>query len=251
MLLTQTLAAILIGVCLGLLGSGGSSLTVPALVYLVHHDPKTAIAESLAIVALVALAAAIPRWIRREIAWRAVVFFGGTSMLGTALAARLSRHASGDVQLLAFAVVVLIAALAMLRSPSIERSSAPRAPFWLALDGLLVGAVTGFVGIGGGFLIVPALHTVARLPLHPAMATSLAIIALNAGVGFAAYRLDAANQGIMIDGRVVASFVVAGAIGTLAGARFGRRIEPKPLKRVFAIVLILIASGILLSRILH
>ena len=172
--------AVAIGVSLGLLGSGGSILTVPVLVYLIGQDEKVAIAGSLFIVGTIALAGSLQYLRARLIDWRNVAIFGIPGMVGTYLGAFLAAYVSGIVQLTLFAVVMLLASYLMLRPIELEHlsDSEPRHPWKIAIDGLVVGVITGLVGVGGGFLIVPALVLLGRMQMHRAVATSLVIIAL-------------------------------------------------------------------------
>jgi uncharacterized membrane protein YfcA len=150
--------AVAIGVSLGLLGSGGSILTVPVLVYLMGQDEKVAIAGSLFIVGSVALTGSMQYLRARLIDWRNVVIFGIPGMAGTYVGALSAAYVSGIVQLSLFAVVMLLASYMMLRPLKLDETShAPRESWKIAADGLLVGVITGLVGVGGGFLIVPAL----------------------------------------------------------------------------------------------
>lgn len=165
------LGAALIGLSLGLLGSGGSILTVPVLVYLVGEPEKIAIAESLAVVGGISLVGALPYALRRQVDWTSVVWFGIPGVVGTFLGAALSVYLSGAVQLLLFAAVMLLAAVMMFRSSPIageqggEQMAGPRSPLKVGLEGLVVGVVTGLVGVGGGFLIIPALVLLGGLPM--------------------------------------------------------------------------------------
>ncbi len=244
-----SIVAFAVGICLALLGSGGSSLTVPALVFVVGQDDKTAIASSLAIVSAIAAVAAVPPVLSGRVRWRAVLLLGIPGALSTSLVAKLARGVSGTVQLIAFSLTIVIAGAMMLRSPTpSEEASIPRKPAFLVLDGLLVGSVTGFVGIGGGFLLVPVLHVLARLPLRTATGTSLAIISLNAAAGFVAYVSEASHQGIALDLGVIVVFIVAGCAGTVVGGSLSRRLNPVVIKRVFAIVLFGIGASILVAR---
>jgi uncharacterized membrane protein YfcA len=245
-LLPTLLAALLIGACLGLLGSGGSTLTVPALVYVASQDEKTAIAGSLFIVGTVALAGALLRLRSGLVRPVPLLVFGIVSAAAAATAAHLARDVSGELQLTVFAMTMVIAASLMLRGADGESAHTPR-PVLLAFAGLASGALTGFVGIGGGFLIVPSLHVVAGLPLREAIATSLAIIALNAYTGFAAYALDASGHGIELDARVLATFAAVGVVGAIAGSRLSARLPQRVLKRIFALIMLLIGSAILLD----
>lgn len=234
------LGAVIVGLSLGLLGSGGSILTVPLLVYLVGQPEKVAIAGSLAVVGGIALAGAIPSALRGGVEWRSVGWFGVPGMLGTVLGAHLSRWIAGDVQLLLFAIVMVVAAWRMTRAaPATTTVAAPRSRGWIVIDGLGVGLLTGLVGVGGGFLIVPALVLLGGLPMHRAIATSLWIIALNAfsGLGKHLFVLDAA--GLALDWRLLGLFTGVGAIGSLVGQKLATRLPQVLLRRGFAALLVL------------
>ena len=244
------LGATAIGLSLGLLGSGGSILTVPVLVYLFDQDEKAAIAGSLAVVGIVAIAGAVlPGGNRRTIRWSAVGWFGVPGMLGTWLGATLGGWLPGRVQLLVFACVMLAAAVMMLRPPGSSVSTAQRPQWKLGRDGLLVGMLTGLVGVGGGFAIVPALVLLGGFALHEAVGTSLAIIALNCGVGFFRYRQILGENDIALDWPVLAAVAAAGVAGSLLGRRIGGRLPDRQLRRGFALMLILIAAWIVFSTV--
>lgn len=244
------IGAALIGLSLGLLGSGGSILTVPVLVYLVGEPEKLAITESLAIVGLISLFGALPYARRRQIAWARVAVFGLPGMLGTATGSVLSAHLSGGTQLLIFAVVMLLAATLMIRPPPAP-GRRPH-PTWLtALEGAGVGVLTGVVGVGGGFLIVPALVLLGGLPMSLAVGTSLSIITLNSAAGF----LHHLHQGSpALHWPLIALFAVIGVVGTRVGDRIGRRLPQLTLRRSFAAFLIvmgLYVLGTTAPRVLH
>jgi len=233
------IGALAIGLSLGLLGSGGSVLTVPVLVYLVGQDEKVAIAGSLAVVGSIALVGALPYLARRMIDWRALGLFGIPGMAGTWIGAWLAGFVSGRVQLLAFALVMLAAAGLMLRrEPLVSDAAVQRHAWKVVLDGLIVGVVTGFVGVGGGFLIVPALVLLGGLGMHRAVATSLAIIALKSFAGFLKYMdvLDA--KGLSLDWHVLAVVTLFGVIGSMVGNRLAVRMPHQKLKRGFGVFLI-------------
>ncbi|MEQ8785862.1 MAG: sulfite exporter TauE/SafE family protein [Pirellulaceae bacterium] len=242
------LGALIIGLTLGLLGSGGSILTVPMLVYVLGHDDKAAIAESLAIVGAIALVAAIPYARSHLVDWRSVLLFGPPGMAGTFLGAWLSHFVPGAVQLVLFGLVMLAAAWMMFRrarggaSGKTEEPSdaaVQHAHFWtIGLEGLAVGVLTGLVGVGGGFLIVPALAMLVRLPMRLAVGTSLAIIALNAFSGFFKYLDVLAAAGASIDWTTVGIFILLGAVGSFAGNLLGARMNQQLLRKVFAVFLI-------------
>lgn len=244
------LGALLIGVSLGLLGSGGSILTVPVLVYLLGQPEKIAIAGSLAIVGSIALVGAVPWAWSKHVHWRSVLWFGVPGILGTVGGATLSAFVSGEVQLIVFAVVMLVASWFMLRKstfvPPAPGEVEHRRPIGkLALDGIAVGALTGFVGVGGGFMIVPALVLLGRLDMHRAVGTSLVIIALKSFAGFAQYLVVLDTLDLAVDWQVIGVFTAIGIAGSVVGNRIGRRVPQAALKRGFGALLIPMALYIL------
>lgn len=247
--LTILIGGLLIGACLGLLGSGGSILTVPVLVFMLGHEPKPAIAESLAIVGLIAAVGSIRPIRRRRVDWRSVVFFGVPAMGGTVIGAWLGGWVSPYVQLLTFAIVMVAASIAMLRQSS--RSAAAETPHrrrsgvlgftMIATEGIAVGALTGFVGVGGGFLIVPALVMLGGLSMPVAVGTSLVIIAVKSASGFAEYMTQLEGE---IDWLTIGLFAAIGAVGSVAGSALGGRLDERVLKRTFAIVVLVMGAAI-------
>ena len=252
MLIEAIIGGLLIGLCLGLLGSGGSILTVPLLVYLLEHDPKAAIGESLAIVGGIALIAAIRPVFQRRIDWPSVLLFGIPGVGGTVIGVWGSQFISGGLQLLIFAVVMLLAAGLMLRSgPASDEPPARRTYrdfMLLVFDGLVVGVLTGVVGVGGGFLIVPALVLFGRLPMKMAVGTSLLIIALKSGAGFLKSLDQLTTEAEAMNLGVVAMFILIGGIGSLIGGSVGSKIPQQRLKQVFAVFLLVMAGFILVKE---
>ncbi len=247
MLLTLA-AASLIGLSLGLLGSGGSILTVPVLTLLVGQEEKVAIAGSLAVVGTIALAGAIPWARQRQVDGRSLVLFGLPGMAGAWIGAWASQFVSGAVQLTVFAVLMLAASILMFR-PAPEGEGGTPAPAWLILlEGLAVGAVTGFVGVGGGFLIIPALVVLGGLPMHKAVGTSLGIIALKSFTGFWKYRSVLAAEGLELDYATLALVAGMGILGGLAGQRLGSRLPQAALRRVFAVFLVVLGVYLILRH---
>jgi uncharacterized membrane protein YfcA len=241
------LGALLVGLVLGLLGSGGSILTVPVLVYLVGVPNKLAIAESLGIVTLISLVGAIPFAYRQKVDWRSVVLFGVPGMAGAYLGAYLSKFMPGALQLAIFAGVMLLAAYMMLRrpAPSKDDEHTARAYWKVMLDGLVVGVLTGIVGVGGGFLIVPALVLLGGLPMHLAIGTSLCIIALKSISGFIKY-IDVMNAaGFSIHWDLVFLFGAIGIVGSFIGGKIGAYVPQDRLKKGFAVFLVLMGVVIL------
>lgn len=234
------IGAVFIGLALGLLGSGGSILTVPVLVYLVGEPDKLAIAESLAIVGIIALVGSLPYALRALVDWKSVVVFGIPGVIGTYAGAWLSQFVSGGVQLGLFAVVMLLAAFMMARPKPLQAvPHKPRALWKIGLEGLVVGVVTGLVGVGGGFLIVPALVLLGGLPMHLAVGTSLLIIALKSASGFYKYLHLLPALGLTVHWDLVFLFSALGIAGSFLGGRIGVHIPQDVLRRGFAGFLVL------------
>jgi uncharacterized membrane protein YfcA len=236
----------LIGVCLGLLGGGGSILTVPIFVFVLGFSPKDAIAMSLAVVGATSLVGTVGHWRAGNVNVRVAAVFGSVAMAGTYAGARLAVRLSGPTQLAIFALVMATAAAVMFwqRGPTAvaePSATSPRrgAVALLVAEGLAVGLLTGVVGVGGGFLIVPALVLLA-LPMREAVGTSLAIIAANCAVGLYGY-----FGHVSLDWRAVA-LVTAGTIpGTFLGVHLHGLIPQQALRRGFAVFLLLVAAFIL------
>ncbi|MDX2146422.1 MAG: sulfite exporter TauE/SafE family protein [Planctomycetota bacterium] len=260
------LGAALIGASLGLLGSGGSILTIPVLVYVLAHEEKTAIVESLVIVGVIAGIGAVGQARRGLVSRAGVLWFGGSGVLGTALGAFLSSFVPGPVQLGLLAVVMLAAAWSMLRpavvpllggssgassgqdNASEKQPSTPARQWTLALAGAGVGCVTGLLGVGGGFLIVPALTLLAAIPMRVAIGTSMAIIAINCVVGFAKHSIAGNPWFHAINWNTVATFTLVGVVGSFFGARLGASINQRKLRTAFGAVLVLIAGFVLVRE---
>ncbi len=252
-MLLPWLGALAIGLALGLLGSGGSILTVPVLVYLLGQDEKSAIAGSLLVVGVIATSGGLQHAWRRSVDWRSVLYFGLPGMAGTYGGAWLGGRVSGALQLAVFAIVMLLAAALMLRpSPKLDPAASSitrRAPGKVVLDGLAVGLLTGFVGVGGGFLIVPALVLLSGLSMHLAVGTSLVIIALKSFTGFFKYLEVLQDLGLSLDWNILLLLCVIGVFGSLLGQRLGHHVPQLVLQRLFAIFLLLIGSLILYQNI--
>ena len=238
--------ALAIGLSLGLLGSGGSILTVPVLVYLLGQDEKVAIAGSLFIVGTIALVGGMQFLRAGFIQWRSVLIFGLPGMAGTYLGAVIAAFVPGVMQLALFALVMLGASYLMLRPFDLEHAdSTPRAAWKIAVDGLVVGVITGLVGVGGGFLIVPALVLLGGLTMHQAVATSLIVIALKSYSGFYKYLDVLEQQSLELDWKTLLIVTGLGILGSVAGGRLARRLPQDKLKRWFGYFLIVMGIYIL------
>jgi uncharacterized protein len=240
------LGALVVGLSLGLLGSGGSILTVPILVYVIGESPKLAVAASLAIVGTIALVGAASYARQRLVDWRYVLQFGLPGIVATYAGAWFSHFVSGAVQLIVFAVIMGLASWTMLRPARASADAPPRRHFaWLLAAGVAVGLITGFVGVGGGFLFVPALVILGGLSMHRAVGTSLAVIAMNSASGFFGHYLQLAAANIRIPWTEIALFAAIGTVGSLAGHVVGSRIAHGSLRRAFGVLLIAMCGFVL------
>jgi uncharacterized membrane protein YfcA len=222
------------------------------LVYLLHHEEKPAMAESLAIVGAIALIGAIQYALKKSIDWRSVLYFGVPGMVGAYGGAWAAGYINGVVLLAVFGLFMLVAAFMMLRPPKLNDPIVPRprrAMWKIMLEGAIVGAITGLVGAGGGFLIIPALVLLGGLPMHVAIGTSLFIIAMKSAAGFVKYVDVVRNEDLEVDWNVIGLFILVGAAGTLAGQILSGRINQATLRRVFGVFLIIMAAYILFNQV--
>lgn len=240
------IGAALIGLSLGLLGSGGSILTVPVLVYLVGEPEKLAITESLAIVGSISLFGMLPYARKGLVDWPRFAWFGVPGILGTMLGAVLSQRMSGATQLTIFAVVMLLAAFMMFR-PAAQELPAPGkcSRSFTALQGLSVGVLTGVVGVGGGFLIIPALVLLGKLPMKYAVGTSLTIITLNSFTGFFKHLSQTPEP---LHWNLILLFAAIGIAGSWMGSRVSGRVSNTQLRRGFAVFLVCMGTYVLIMN---
>ena len=253
-MLLALLGAVAIGLSLGLLGSGGSILTVPVLHYLVGQPDKLAIAGSLLVVGLIAAAGCVPYALRRLVDWRNVAWFGLPGMAGAWVGATLAHWVPGPVQLALFAGVMLLAAWRMLRGGMITQPV--RDPRRLAVvgGGVGVGLLSGLVGVGGGFLIVPALVLLAGVSMSSAIGTSLAVITLNSFSGFGKYLNVLEHEGLALDWRILLTIAAVGVVGSFAGQKLGQKLPQSTLRRLFGAFLVvmgLVIAADVAPRLLH
>jgi uncharacterized membrane protein YfcA len=238
--------AIVIGVSLGFFGGGGSILTVPLLVYVFGLEAKQAIASSLLIVAIASISGAVQHWRAGNVRPKEALFFGVAGMVGAYGGGRASEFLDGGLLLLLFATMMLLTATAMWRGrkdPGNKRDESMRSPAKLALQGFAVGAFTGLVGAGGGFLIVPALALWAGLPMTAAVGTSLVIIVLKSGSAFLGY-----SSHVQVDYSLVGQISVAAIAGSFLGSRLANQVDPDSLRRAFAAFVMVMALFILVRE---
>ena len=240
---------LLIGLSLGLLGGGGSILTVPIFVYVLGFDAKDSIAMSLAVVGATSLVGAAGHWREGHVRLRVALVFGAVSMAGTYVGTHLATRLTGSQQLVIFAAIMLAAAGTMVRgrhaavadrrTDGLVAASSSLSVAVTGTAGLGVGALTGMVGVGGGFLNVPALVW-SGLAMRDAVGTSLLAIAMNCAVGFYGY------QGHAQIAWVPMALVTAGTIpGIVTGTYAMRFVRQEALRRGFAVLLVGVAAYML------
>ena len=247
--------AVFVGVALGLLGGGGSILTVPLLAYVAGMDAKQAIATSLLVVGVTSAIGAISHARAGRVQWRTGLIFGGAGMAGAYAGGLLARFIPGSALLIGFAMMMIATAVAMLRgrrnvpasggnvqaSGDAHRLPVPK----IIAEGLVVGLVTGLVGAGGGFLVVPALALLGGLPMPVAVGTSLIVIAMKSFAGLGGYL-----SSVQIDWALALAVTAAAVVGALAGARVTGMVNPDALRKAFG-WFVLAMSSVILAQEIH
>lgn len=236
--------AVVIGLALGLFGAGGSILTVPLLVVGVGLPEKTAIASALAIVGAIAAFGALLQARRGRVVGRCILAFGLPGMVGAGLLGLASAWVPASVQMLLFSAVTAAAALQMLRG----REPHPDEvvvwqPYRVAAAGFSVGGLTALIGVGGGFLLVPALLRFGRLTLPQAFGTSLALIAANALTGLVGQLVSPAP--LALDAHVIGPFIAIGVLGLISGQAVCDRLPRQQLRQGFVLMLLGVAGLVL------
>ncbi|GAB4544197.1 MAG: hypothetical protein OHK0023_00640 [Anaerolineae bacterium] len=245
-LLLEASLGLLIGVLLGTLGGGGSILTVPALVYLVGQPAGAAVTASLIIVGANSTAGALTHRAQGTLNWRIALIFGGAGMLFSYVAAALSQGLSKEVLLVAFALLMLVVGGVMLlyRAKDCPDCAAKGPRWWKVIGGGIgVGILTGFLGVGGGFLIVPALVMLVGLPMQQAIGTSLVVIAMNSAAGLLGHL-----GGVELDWLTILIFGGMGILGAAFGARIAARLNPHRLRQGFAVFVLLLGALLLIDN---
>ena len=226
-----------------MLGGGGSILTVPVLHYVLGYDVKAAVPMSLVIVGLTSGFGAANHWRTGTVNWRAALSFGPPAVVGSVLGADLGLRVEPSVQLLGFALVVFAAALTMLLPrPAVHPGvRPPRSLPFITIIGAAVGVITGFVGVGGGFLYVPALIALAGLAVKEAVGTSLVLIMLSCIAAVARYQGNS-----LMDWRTIIIFCALAFVGVAAGSRLSSHVPNHVLRRGFAALLLVMGALVLL-----
>ncbi len=238
--------AVLIGLSLGLLGGGGSILAVPLLVYVGDLPTKEAIATSLLVVGVTSAVGVLPHARAGRVRWRSGLLFGAAGMAGAYVGGRLAAFVPATILLTGFAVMMLATAAAMIRGRRGTGGTVPRElPVRrVLLDGVVVGLVTGMVGAGGGFLVVPALALLGGLPMPVAAGTSLVVIAMKSFAGLAGFL-----SSVSIDWSLAAAVTTAAVAGSLAGARLAGRVPEVVLRRTFGGFVVVAGVFILVQQV--
>lgn len=249
LIVTALALAALVGVSLGLLGGGGSILTVPILTYVLGMQPRDAIAASLFIVGATSAVSMIGHARAGRVRWKTGVLFGLAGMAGAFGGGLLGGLIPGAVLMILFAAMMMVTATAMIRSRKTATSGSPepaRKPpvARILLDGLLVGIATGLVGAGGGFLVVPALNLLGGLSMAVAVGTSLLVIAMKSFAGLGGYFFSAQLQW-----PIVLAFSGVAIAGSFIGVALAGRIPEQALRKGFGIFVLVMGVFVLLQEV--
>jgi uncharacterized membrane protein YfcA len=242
-LILALVAGGVIGLALGALGGGGSVLAVPALIYLLGFTPAAATTASLVIVTVTSATALAAHAREGGVRWRGGALFAAAGLVPAALGGAVAGHLPSGLLTAAFAVVAGLAAVRMLRPSAAVPDATPPRPGRIAGTGAGLGAVTGVLGVGGGFLAVPALVSVVGLRMRAAVGTSLLVITVNSLAALAA-RAGAAES---LDWSVVAPFAGAAVLGAWDGKRLAAKVSGGGLQRIFACLLLAVAAFMLID----
>ena len=280
-LVIEIASGLVVGAGMGLVGAGGAIFTVPIFGIVLGHAPKAAFIEALAVTGGIALASGLIAARRGLVDWRCVLIFGSAGIVGTQLATPIAVRMNPTVQVLLFALVAVVAAWRMWKSGRdgespedvglANDSNAPVEPRVLAsgaTDSLLVressrgwpvrslaigtgiGALTAILGVGGGFILIPALVMVERMPMRIAVGTSLTVIVINATAGLLGQWWSGGCAQVHIDVATVAITVAGGIVGSMFGGALARRIPPSVLRSMFALLLVIAGLGLAAKHLL-
>lgn len=244
--------AVAVGLVLGLLGGGGSILALPIFLYVFEVPTKPAVAMSLAVVGMSAGVGFFAHWRQGTVNLRVALPFGALAMGGAFVTARLARFVPEALQLGMFTAFALAAAVLMLRDSlkpaqqdgTLESRDTRMNPL-LGAQAVGVGVLTSLIGAGGGFVIVPALVLLAKLPVKIAVGSSLLIITMNALSGFAGY----IGQ-VSINWRLVGSFTGMAALGAIVGTRLVPFVPQRRIKQGFALMILVLGAFVVLRTLL-
>jgi hypothetical protein len=244
-----------IGLSLGLIGGGGSVLAVPILVYVMGIAPKPAIAMTLVIVGTVSLVGLIPHWQHGNVNLKKAFMFGSATMLGSFLGAKIATlpFVTGAVQMLLFAFMMLLAAIFMIKKSGSSQGENELNSYikpvckycwlWMLTEGLGIGVLTGLVGVGGGFAIVPALVLLGQTPIKEAIGTSLVIITMNSLAGFLGYFGQ-----VELNWLLMLSFTFVASLGIIYGAYLSKFVSGNKLQKGFGYFLVAVSAFVLFQQ---
>lgn len=241
--------AALVGMSLGLLGGGGSILTVPILTYVLGMAPREAIAASLFIVGATSAVSMIGHARAGRVRWKTGVLFGVAGMIGAFAGGVLGGFVPGAVLMILFAIMMIVTATAMIRGRKDRGTGAPdtihsRPILRILIDGLLVGIATGLVGAGGGFLVVPALNLLGGLPMAIAVGTSLLVIAMKSFAGLGGYLFS-----VQLNWPIVLAFTATAIAGSFAGVALAGRIPERTLRKGFGVFVLVMGAFVLIQEV--
>ena len=241
--------SVVIGLSLGVLGGGGSILTVPILVYVAGFEAKEAIAASLFVVGVTSAVSVLSHARSGRVMWRTGLIFGAAGMAGAFAGGLLGGHIPGQILLIAFAIMMVATSVAMLRGRK-KKNNDGAAPVKhdlplgrVLLDGAVVGLITGLVGAGGGFLVVPALALLGGLPMSVAVGTSLVVIAMKSFAGLAGYLTT-----VQLDWGITLGVTAAAIVGSLIGSKLAGRIPEAALRKAFGWFVLAMATFVLIQQ---
>ena len=242
-LVLTLILSVLVGVTLGLLGGGGSILTVPILTYVLGMDPKHAITSSLFVVGVTALVGMVRHAKAGRVTWRIGAVFGLAGMVGAFIGGLIGGVIPGAVLMVLFAVMMIVTSAAMIRG---RRERGPDSPAptrhrgRVLVDGFGVGFATSLVGAGGGFLVVPALALLGGLPMALAVGTSLLVIAMQSSAGLVGHLVT-----VSLDWPVVLAITATAIAGSFLGTALVGRIPERVLRRSFGIFVLVMGFVVL------
>lgn len=245
-LVLTLLLSVLIGLALGLLGGGGSILTVPILTYVAGMDPQEAITSSLVVVGVTSAVSVLAHARKGRVQWRTGLVFASAGVVGAFGGGLLAQYIPGTVLMIAFAVMMLATSVAMIRGRKDGNVAAPQSGLPIAkmlLVGVLVGVVTGLVGAGGGFLIVPALALLGGLSMPAAVGTSLVVITVNSAAGFTGHLFA-----VSVDWALVGAVTLAAVVGSVAGAWLAGRTPEAALRKGFGVFVLVMGVFVLVQE---
>lgn len=242
MTLAAFAVALVMGALMGLLGGGGSIVAVPALTLLLGLPAKDAVVTSLLVVGIAAVAGSISAWLRGLLPLAIAFVVGGSAMAGALGGGMIGAQLPDRTQLIILAIVMLAAAVVLWTRPSMA-AAAPRSPNLAVLGGtgIGVGALTGLVGVGGGFLMVPAMCLAGGLPMTQAAGVSLFVIALSAAAALPAYAAQAHPEW-----QFIAPFALTTSAVVLAAGPLAARLPQRILQKAFAVTLVILGTYLLI-----